>query len=66
MTAEDKLALVDDEFKAIEILDYNKIKEEGELGRGQYGVVYKGLALLRGKTTWEVVAMKKPKTSKYR
>ncbi|XP_071812870.1 uncharacterized protein [Apostichopus japonicus] len=61
--AEDKLALVDDEFKAIEILDYNKIKEEGELGRGQYGVVYKGLALLRGKTTWEVVAMKKPKTS---
>lgn len=49
------------EFRAVEILDYQHIKEGERLGSGQFGEVFKGEAKLQGKDQWTVVAIKKPK-----
>ncbi|XP_071811565.1 uncharacterized protein [Apostichopus japonicus] len=54
---------VEDEFKDKEIVDYKHIEQGEILGKGAFGIVKKGRALLPGATIWTDVAIKTPKTT---
>lgn len=56
---------VEDEFKDKEIVDYKHIEQGEILGKGAFGIVKKGRALLPGATIWTDVAIKTPKTTGY-